>query len=67
MKVSYEEVLAKHFGLEQWCDGGNDIVLSDCDEGSAGQLLSSEITTFVCRRRPDARKAKRLRPLLARL
>ncbi len=46
MKVSYEESLANHFGLQRRCDGGNDVVLSVRAEGNAGQLLSSEISTF---------------------
>ena len=57
MKVSYEERLAIDFGLRRRCDSGNNVVLSVCTGGSIGQLLSSEILTFVCRPCPDMGKA----------
>jgi hypothetical protein len=57
MKVSYEERLAIDFGLWRRCDSGNNVVLSVRTGGSIGQLLSSEILTFVCRPRPDMGKA----------
>lgn len=41
MKESYEERTANDFGLQQWCDDGNNVVLSDCAEGNAGQPLNS--------------------------
>jgi hypothetical protein len=41
MKVSYEEELAIHFGLQRRGDSGNGIVLSVRAKGNAGQLLSS--------------------------
>lgn len=57
MKVSYEERLAIDFGLRRRCDCGNNVVLSVRSGGSAGQLLSSEILTFVCRPCSDKGKA----------
>ena len=57
MKVSYEERLAIDFGLRRRCDCGNNVVLSVRTGGSTGQLLSSEILTFVCRPCPDMGKA----------
>ncbi len=66
MKESYEESIANDFGLQQWCDDGNNVVLSDCAEEIAGQLLSSEISTSVCRPCLDKGKATSLPPLLAR-
>jgi hypothetical protein len=41
MKESYEEDLANYFGLQRRGDCGNNVVLSVCVEGLAGQLLSS--------------------------
>ena len=63
MKVSYEEELAIHFGLQRRGGSGNGIVLSVRAKGNAGQPLSSEITTFACRSRPDLEKATSLVPL----
>jgi len=63
MKVSYEEGLANYLGLQRRGDCGNNVVLSVREEGNAGQLLSSEITTSVCRSCPDLEKATSLLPL----
>ncbi len=57
MRVSYEEGVAYHFGLQRRYDGGNAVVRSAGAEGNAGQLSSSEIIPFVCRPCPDLGKA----------
>ena len=57
MQVSYEEDLANHFGLQRRGVSGNRFVLSVRAKGNAGQPLSSEITTSVCRSCPDLEKA----------
>ena len=57
MKVSYEEGLANYFGLPRRGDSGNNVVLSVRMEGNAGQPLSSEIITSVCRSCPVWEKA----------
>ncbi len=57
MKVSYEEGLANYFGLQRRGDCGNNVVLSVRVEGNAGQPLSSEIITSVCRSCPVREKA----------
>jgi hypothetical protein len=67
MKVSYEERLAIDFGLRRRCDEGNDVVLSVRAGGNAGQLLSSEILTSVCRPCPDKGKATSPRSLYGRI
>ena len=67
MKVSYEERLAIDFGLRRRCDEGNDVVLSVRAGGNAGQPLSSEILTFVCRPCPDRGKATSQRSLLGKI
>ena len=66
MKVSYEEGLANHFGLQRRGESGDRSVLSVRAKGNAGQPLSSEITTSVCRSCLDQEKATSLRPRLAR-
>ncbi|MCF7956305.1 MAG: hypothetical protein K9M75_10920, partial [Phycisphaerae bacterium] len=66
MKVSYEENLANYFGLQRRGGCGNAAVLSDRGKGNAGQPLSSEITTFVCRSCSDLEKATSHVPLKAR-
>lgn len=66
MKVSHEEVLANHFGLQRRRGIGDDAALSVRAEGNVGQLLSSEILTFACRSYPVREKAKSRSPLLAR-
>lgn len=60
MKESYEEGLADHFGLQRRGGCGNVSVLSVRAKGNAGQPVSSEITTFACRPRPDFGKATSL-------
>ena len=57
MQVSYGEDLASHFGLQRRAGTGNGICLSVRVEGNAGQPLSSEIITSVCRSCPDREKA----------
>ncbi len=63
MKVSYEENLANCFGLQRRGDSGNGIAFSVRAKGNAGQLLSSDITPFVCRSCPDREKATSCAPL----
>ncbi len=48
MRESYSEDLASHAGLESYADGGNVMGVATA-EVYAGELLSSEITIFVCR------------------
>ena len=62
MQVSYEEDLANRFGLQRRGVSGNWFVLSVRVKGNAGQPLSSEITTSVCRSCPDLEKATSLLP-----
>jgi hypothetical protein len=57
MQVSYGEDLASHFGLQRRAGIGNGVCLSVRGEGNAGQPLSSEIITSVCRSCPDREKA----------
>ena len=66
MKVSYEEGLANHFGLQRRGGSGDRSVLSVRAKENVGQLLSSEITTSVCRSCPDLEKATLLLPSMAR-
>ena len=54
MKESYEEDLASRFGLQRRAGYGDVSGLSVREEGSAGQPLSSEIITSVCRPCPDS-------------
>ena len=63
MKVSYRESLADCSGLPRRGDDGNAVVLSVRGEDNAGQVLSSEITTSVCRSCPGREKATSLLPL----
>ena len=67
MKVSYEERLAIDFGLRRRCDSGNNVVLSVRTGGSAGQLISSEILTFVCRPCSVMGKATSTRSLFGKI
>ncbi len=62
MKESYREQLASHSGLEPYA-GGGDVAGVASVRGNAGQPLSSEITTFVCRSCPVMEKATSSRPL----
>ena len=64
--MSYEEELANHFGLQRRAGIGNDASLSVRAEGNAGQLVSSDITKFVCRPCSDLGKATSIVPLMAR-
>ena len=65
MKESHKEDLANHFGLEPYAADGNIGGVATA-RGNAGQLLSSEITTLVCRSCPDLEKATSSPPLMAR-
>ena len=65
MKESYKEDLANHFGLEPNAVDGNIGGVASA-RGNVGQLLSSEITNFVCRSCPVREKAKLSSPLTAR-
>ena len=56
MKKSYRENLASCSGLDPYA-GDGDIAGVASVRGNAGQLLSSEITTSVCRSRPGMEKA----------
>jgi len=56
MQESYKEDLASRFGLDPYAVGGNSGGVA-LVRGNAGQLLSSEIITSVCRSCPDLEKA----------
>ena len=56
MKESYRESLASCSGLKPYA-GDGDIAGVASVRGNAGQLLSSEITTSVCRSCPGMEKA----------
>ncbi len=56
MKESYREELASHSGLEPYAGGGNVAGVASV-RGNAGQPLSSDIITSVCRSCPDLEKA----------
>jgi hypothetical protein len=56
MKESYREDLASHSGLEPYAGGGNSVGVAS-GRGSAGQALSSEIISFVCRSCSHVEKA----------
>ncbi len=62
MKESYREDLASRSGLEPYAGGGNSAGVASA-RGNVGQLLSSEIITFVCRSCPDLEKATSTLPL----
>ncbi len=65
MQESYSENLASYAGPESYAGGGN--IAGVATTGvHAGKLLSSEIITSVCRRRPDVRKATPLESSMAR-
>ena len=64
--MSYEEDVAIHFGLQRRAFVGNGESLSVRAEGNAGQLVSSDITKFVCRHCPDLGKATSIVPRMAR-
>ena len=56
MKESYREDLASSSGLNPYADGGNDVGVASV-RGDAGQPLSSDIITLVCRSCTDMEKA----------
>ena len=60
MKVSYEEGLANNFGLQRRGGPGDRTVLSVRAKGNAGQTLSSDIITFVCRSCCVREKARKI-------
>ena len=62
IKESYRENLASYSGLEPYAGDGNMAGVASA-RGSAGQPLSSEITTSVCRSCPDLEKATSSVPL----
>ena len=62
MKESYREELASHSGLEPYA-GDGDVAGVASVRGNAGQPLSSDIITSVCRSCPDLEKATSSRPL----
>jgi hypothetical protein len=62
MKESYRESLASYSGLEPYAGDGNIAGVASA-RGNAGQPLSSEITTFVCRSCSDMEKATSSMPL----
>ncbi len=64
MKESYREYLASNSGLEPYA-GDGDIAGVASAGGNAGQPLSSEIITSVCRSCPDLEKATSSLPILA--
>ena len=63
MKESYREDLASRSGLEPYAGDGNITGVASA-RGNAGQPLSSEIITSVCRSCPDREKATPSMPLL---
>ncbi len=62
MKESYREELASRSGLEPYPGGGDAAGVASV-RGNAGQPLSSEITTSMCRSCPDREKATSSMPL----
>lgn len=56
MKESYREDIASSSGLKPYADGGNVVGVAS-ERGDAGQPLSSDITTLVCRSCTDREKA----------
>ena len=63
MKESHREEVASHSGLEPYAGDGNVAGVASA-RGNAGQPLSSEIITSVCRSCPVLEKATPSRPLL---
>ena len=61
MKESYRENLASDSGLEPYA-GDGDVAGVASARGNAGQPLSSEIITSVCRSCPDLEKATSSKP-----
>ena len=62
MKESHREEVASHSGLEPYAGDGNVAGVASA-RGNAGQPLSSEIITSVCRSCPDLEKATSSTPL----
>jgi len=56
MRVSFENRLAIHFGLQQKGDSRNGIVLNARAKSIATQILGSELATSVCRSSPGRRE-----------
>ena len=65
MKESYREDVASHSGLEPYA-GDGDVAGVASVRGNAGQPLSSDIITSVCRSCPDLEKATSSRPLFGK-
>ena len=65
MKESYREDLASRSGLEPYAGDGNIAGVASA-RGNAGQPLSSEIKSSVCRSCPDKEKATSSRPLFGK-
>ena len=65
MKESYREDLASSSGLEPYAGDGNIAGVASA-RGNAGQPLSSDIITFVCRSCPDSEKAISSLPLFGK-
>ena len=63
MKESYREDIASRSGLDPYA-GGGDVAGVASVRGNAGQPLSSEIITLVCRSCPDMEKAISSMPLI---
>ena len=63
MKESYREELASRSGLDPYA-GDGDVAGVASVRGNAGQPLSSDIRTSVCRSCGDREKATSLRPLI---
>ena len=63
MKESYRENLASYSGLEPYAGDGNVAGVASA-RGNAGQPLSSEIITSVCRSCSDMEKAISSMPLI---
>ncbi len=61
MKESYREYLASNSGLEPYAGDGDIAGVASARE-NAGQLLSSDIITSVCRSCPDLEKATSTAP-----
>lgn len=65
MQESYSEVLVS-YAVPEWYAGSGNTLCVAMTGVHAGKLLSSEIITSVCRRRPDVWKARSLESSLAR-
>ncbi len=65
MKESDREDLASSSGLEPYADGGNVVGVAS-GRGDAGQPLSSDINSFVCRSCSLVEKAKFTVPVIGK-